>query len=287
MHERRKIALLVGPMAVGVLLLDVPGESLKELIAHGEKITKLDNLISMNTSTSYDLARGRFTGPISSSMTIAPTQYVTASVSWQNVAPYRQNRWGQFENLTIDLSSNVTGGGKWSGLLERLSPSSPRVSLISPREATLAGSSPVDTLAGQPQVPAAESLLAGAPPIPAAPAAVHGQYPWSFALAASARRSSDTRKFTNIFANGSLDLQLTPSWRVSYSAAYDFDRRQLSSQDYSISRDLHCWEARFVRRYNNGSWEYYFRIGVKDLPEVYLEKGTRYIGTPHIPALGP
>jgi lipopolysaccharide assembly outer membrane protein LptD (OstA) len=259
------------------------GQRVQMRFALGERVIKLDNLISTNTSASYDLAHGRFTGPIFSTMRIAPTQHLTADVSWQNVAPRGHERWGQFQNLNISLSSNLAGGGKWSGLAEspRAVPREPFVDVM--RRGVRGETPPVDTLAGAPQVPAADSLLAGAPAIPAASEPARGQQPWSFQIAAGATRSSFTRRFDRVFSSGSLDVQLTSNWRASYSLAYDFSTGQISSQDYSIYRSLHCWEARFVRRYNGGSWEYYFRIGVKDLPEVYLEKGSRYIGTPHIP----
>ncbi len=49
----------------------------------------------------------------------------------------------------------------------------------------------------------------------------------------------------------------------------------MASQEYVIHRDLHCWEAEFVRRYYAGEWEYYFRINVKALPDIQLETGSK------------
>lgn len=38
------------------------------------------------------------------------------------------------------------------------------------------------------------------------------------------------------------DLQLTPSWKVTYNSGYDFIQRDLSYTSLGIHRDLHCWE---------------------------------------------
>jgi lipopolysaccharide assembly outer membrane protein LptD (OstA) len=73
-------------------------------------------------------------------------------------------------------------------------------------------------------------------------------------------------------------FRATPKWRVDYSLRYDFIDREVVGQGYSLVRDLHCWEARFTRgmnRYSGGEdvWEYYFRIVVKDLPEIFYKRG--------------
>ncbi len=41
-----------------------------------------------------------------------------------------------------------------------------------------------------------------------------------------------------------------------------------------MKRDLHCWEAQFTRSFSGGITEYYFKINVKNLPEVYYEQGS-------------
>ena len=73
-------------------------------------------------------------------------------------------------------------------------------------------------------------------------------------------------------------FRATPKWRVDYSLRYDFIDREVVGQGYSLVRDLHCWEARFTRgmnRYSGGDdvWEYYFRVVVKDLPEIFYKRG--------------
>jgi alcohol dehydrogenase class IV len=67
----------------------------------------------------------------------------------------------------------------------------------------------------------------------------------------------------------------TKNWRVDYSAQFDFESRKMISQYYSVKRELHCWEAQFTRSISGGFTEYYFKINVKNLPEVYYEQGSR------------
>jgi lipopolysaccharide assembly outer membrane protein LptD (OstA) len=101
---------------------------------------------------------------------------------------------------------------------------------------------------------------------------------WSFGFAysyaggyASATDWSSTKT-----ANVTSRYQLTPSWALEYSASLDLSRNQIQSQRFVLTRDLHCWQATFTRSFVvGGETEYYFRIGVKDQKEIYLERGTR------------
>ena len=69
---------------------------------------------------------------------------------------------------------------------------------------------------------------------------------------------------------------LTPSWGVEYSASYDLTERQLGTQRFAVTRDLHCWQASFTRTFiAGGEAEYYFRLGVKEQRELFIERGTR------------
>ena len=70
-------------------------------------------------------------------------------------------------------------------------------------------------------------------------------------------------------------LNLTTNWRIEYSGRFDLSGNETVYQEYSVYRDLHCWEARFVRRYSADQWQYYFRINIKAHPEIYTERGLR------------
>jgi hypothetical protein len=76
--------------------------------------------------------------------------------------------------------------------------------------------------------------------------------------------------------NGTLSVTLTPNWRGDYLASFDVGGRQMMTQRFGLTRDLHCWQAQFSRTLViSGEAEYYFRIGIKEQREVFYERGTR------------
>ncbi len=40
------------------------------------------------------------------------------------------------------------------------------------------------------------------------------------------------------------DFSLTPKWKIGFNTGYDLDRKQFTTTNLSIYRDLHCWEMR-------------------------------------------
>jgi lipopolysaccharide assembly outer membrane protein LptD (OstA) len=79
------------------------------------------------------------------------------------------------------------------------------------------------------------------------------------------RRSLQTTISTAFYA--------TPKWKVEYNLRYDLIAHQVVGQSYSLGRNLHCWEAQFRRYYETGRWEYYFQVRIRDLPEIFYERG--------------
>ncbi|MCD4689887.1 LPS assembly protein LptD [bacterium] len=98
--------------------------------------------------------------------------------------------------------------------------------------------------------------------------------PWSASGTFRYSRGSDPGNAT-YWLDGRLAFSLTKNWRANYSIHYDLSEQEIASQEYAIHRDMHCWEARFVGRYYNDEWQYYFRISVKALPEIQLESGVK------------
>jgi lipopolysaccharide export system protein LptA len=95
--------------------------------------------------------------------------------------------------------------------------------------------------------------------------------PWSLNLSHSYSRG-ESRSSESSTINVSSTLSPTLYWKVTYSLYVDTRLREVRSQAFSIYRDLHCWEIRFDRRVTGGQGEYYFRINVKDLPDVKYER---------------
>jgi hypothetical protein len=46
-------------------------------------------------------------------------------------------------------------------------------------------------------------------------------------------------------SNVSGRIELTPHWRVQYSANFDILNKEITHQTFNIYRDLHCWEMTF------------------------------------------
>jgi lipopolysaccharide assembly outer membrane protein LptD (OstA) len=97
--------------------------------------------------------------------------------------------------------------------------------------------------------------------------------PWDFYLS---HRYSESRSGTKVFkthwASLSLDFWLTKNWHLNYLNRYDFQEKKITEQTFELYRDMHCWEGRFtwvLQGYRQG---YYFRINIKALPEVKIEK---------------
>jgi lipopolysaccharide assembly outer membrane protein LptD (OstA) len=102
--------------------------------------------------------------------------------------------------------------------------------------------------------------------------------PWSLSLAfsSSGGYAGQSRWVNAQTLNGSAHYGLTRSWRLDYTASYDVTNHQVLTQRFGLTRDLHCWQASFNRTFNpGGEAEYYFKLGIKEQKEIYLERGTR------------
>lgn len=67
--------------------------------------------------------------------------------------------------------------------------------------------------------------------------------PWSLNASYSFFFSNDgiRKGVTNTLSfNG--DFSVTPKWKVGYTSGWDFNANQLSLTNFSINRDLHCWD---------------------------------------------
>ncbi len=120
---------------------------------------------------------------------------------------------------------------------------------------------------------------AGEVPLDSRPAEdVNFSEPWTVNLAfsSSGGYGGQSRWVNAQTMNGVAHYGLTRSWRLDYSASYDVTHHELLTQRFGLTRDLHCWQASFTRTFNPGSEaEYYFRLGIKEQKEIYIERGSR------------
>lgn len=69
-----------------------------------------------------------------------------------------------------------------------------------------------------------------------------------------------------------IDLQPTANWSVNYQQTYNMARHAVTDQRFELTRDLHCWEMRFLWVPTGSGAGYYFRINVKALPDIRVER---------------
>lgn len=72
----------------------------------------------------------------------------------------------------------------------------------------------------------------------------------------------------------SIQLNLTPSWNISYSTSVNLISREVASSGFTTHKDLHCWEIHFTWNPKGVRQGFYLRINVKsaDLQDLKLEK---------------
>lgn len=209
----------------------------------GDKITRLDNLLSWTTSGSYDFLwrehnprRGHGLSTLGSAVVLQPPGVVSASLS-AAVDPYNGR---PLQNLGYNVGFNLASSG------------------AKKQPAQLA----VDQSGRKPDIVADDDF----------------RDTWRLSLAYSYSGGYSFGPHWNAqkTANAVSSYQLSPNWQISWSAAYDVTKSQLLSQHYTVTRILHCWEATFTRSFTPGGVaEYYFRLGVRDQREIYYERGSR------------
>lgn len=215
-------------------------------LGSGEESRKIDNLLRLSMSTSYNFeAEGHRWGGLSSGLEVRPDRAVM--VRW-NTRHDTEDGSLQSSNLTTTVS--LTG-----------------------REPLVSDAPWEDRVAGAGRSPVAELRSDFARQ---SDAARPGLRPWDLSATFRYSRGADPQNST-YWADGQAALSLTRNWRVNYRIHYDLKEREVASQEYTIYRDLHCWEAQFTRRYYEGEWQYYFRVNVKALPEIQAETGRKHL----------
>ena len=99
--------------------------------------------------------------------------------------------------------------------------------------------------------------------------------PWSFSLDYGWTYSKPKRESTvnqNIGFRG--DFSLTPKWKINFSTGYDFANKSITATQFSLTRDLHCWQMTFNTIPFGTYQSYNFRINVKSsvLQDLKYEK---------------
>ena len=90
------------------------------------------------------------------------------------------------------------------------------------------------------------------------------QIPWSVRVDYSfnyTKPKADVNIVQTVRASG--DFSLSPKWKIGFNTGYDLDRKQFTTTNLSVYRDLHCWEMRIsVVPFGNYK-SYNFQINAK------------------------
>jgi hypothetical protein len=62
---------------------------------------------------------------------------------------------------------------------------------------------------------------------------------------------------------GTLQLQPTDNWRLSWQTAYDIERGSFADHSIRLTRDLHEWQANFdFLQTATGNWSFRFEVSL-------------------------
>jgi len=244
--------------SVGISL----GNTFQAKYRKGEKTAKID-LLSVSSSTGYNyLASGKRWSGISNSASVLPGNplFDLRLSSYYDV--YRR----QNDYANLDASLRISGAFGRAGRDEE--------GKEVRADSTGAGN--------KPEAAAVDSGKAGAAADSAVAAgdstalkgsgtnAGRGGLPWSLSCGLSQGWRTG-QGVTQSLVRGAIEANVTSNWKVSYSQDYDLRQREMVSQEYTIYRDLHCWEARFSSTKSGVYWFYELRINLKAIPELKLQ----------------
>jgi len=105
-------------------------------------------------------------------------------------------------------------------------------------------------------------------------------FSYSVGPGSSALNTTKTISRTNVL-NMNGDFSLTPKWKIGYTTGVDLEKQQLTATQFSIFRDLHCWQL-------SASWspfgavKFYsveLRVNTGPLQDLKIDKRKDYYNT--------
>jgi lipopolysaccharide assembly outer membrane protein LptD (OstA) len=129
------------------------------------------------------------------------------------------------------------------------------------------------SLAGRTAGYSAQPTAAAAVGVPMTPARTGGAGGWNLSVGHSYSESRTlTSKSISHWITTSASADLTRNWKVDYSQNYDIRRKVIVDRALHIIRDMRCWQAEFTWYPNGARSGYFFKIFLKQIPDVKLEK---------------
>ncbi|MGD8601861.1 MAG: putative LPS assembly protein LptD [Gemmatimonadota bacterium] len=88
---------------------------------------------------------------------------------------------------------------------------------------------------------------------------------WTANLSYSLQRPRDPTSVSRQMLTGSVRLQPTEKWALSWRTAYDIERGQFNDHSIRLTRDLHRWQANFdFLQTATGNWSFRFEVSLMD-----------------------
>ena len=88
---------------------------------------------------------------------------------------------------------------------------------------------------------------------------------WNANLSYSLQRPRDPLRVASQMLSGTLRLQPTEKWSVSWRTAYDLELGAFNDHSIRLTRDLHRWEANFdFLQTATGNWTFRFEVSLRD-----------------------
>ncbi len=234
------------------------GNQLQMKYLRGGKEKKAD-LLKYNFSASYDFVRTeRRWSNLSSSLSSPNIKNLTLEMSFVHdlYASDGKLRWWNPTLKTISISSGYSGSFKIPVGL----PGSEKADGIAPG---------TPNASGVPNVPGGPSTTAppGAAEAPSGDARIV-----RFSIS---QHYSETRGVSSSISHWisfNVAFSISKNWSISYRQNYNIRGKESTDESIEIHRDLHCWEGSFTWNPTGSLEGYYFRLNVKLMPDVKLEK---------------
>lgn len=86
---------------------------------------------------------------------------------------------------------------------------------------------------------------------------------WTANFAYSLQRPRDASRPASQMITGSLQLQPTEAWALTWQTAYDLEKRSFNDHSIRLTRDLHEWQANFdFLQTATGNWSFRFEVSL-------------------------
>lgn len=223
---------------------------------HGEKENKFD-LFTLNFSSALDFEADKKLSPLQTTLDFRPAKFVTTRLSSSHSFYHKDNRL-HLLSPNLDNFGITTDVGITQQDLFFIGDSS------RPTANSSVGRDDIDIAKVVPEEEK-ESGIKSAALVP-----FNLRFSHFFGVF---RNTFGTKKYT-ITHNIKPDISFSPSSNtsVSYSLYYDLEAKQIISQRLLIHRDLHCFEASLSWVPSGIQEGFYFKVNIKDLPDVKIEK---------------